>query len=399
MEDPAANLQPRIETRANADSRGKQSLKVVDRGTCYRGSENSIRRSCAFPAICVLPGGRWICGFRAAPTKAATTGQHVLITWSDDEGRTWQEPTAPFGPMTVEESPGLFRGAYLTALGEGRVLAVLCWVDHSDPALPFFNEETQGLLDTRIFLARSENSGGTWESPALVDTSPYSVPTPITGPVLLLSNGDWACQFELNKRYEDRAEWRHASVMKFSRDGGVSWPEHVVTAHDPENRILYWDQRPGVLASGDILNLFWTYDNRESAYRNIHARVSSDDGRTWSEMWDTGVREQPAQPVSLPNGRIAMAYVDRTGAPAIRMRTSEDGGRSWPDQTEITLCDSEAGSQRKHKRKMQDAWSEMRGYSVGLPATATLENGEVVVVYYAGPDKDHTEIEWARVQA
>jgi hypothetical protein len=108
------------------------------------------------------------------------------------------------------------------------------------------------------------------------------------------SDGPWKigdCPYlpELNKAYYDTSVWRHSSVLMFSKDGGRSWPEHAITGHDPENRVFYWDQRPGVLRDGVLLDLFWTYDNRSAAYLNIHARESRDCGSTWSAMWDTGV--------------------------------------------------------------------------------------------------------------
>ena len=164
-----------------------------------------------------------------------------------------------------------------------------------------------------------------------------------------------------------------------------------------DTRIFYWDQRPGILADGWILDLFWTYDNQAAVYLNILARESLDHGRTWSELWDTGVPGQPALPISLPDGRIAMVYVDRTGAPVIKMRISSDLGRTWLDSTEIVLYQTSPMSQTWEKKSMQDAWAEMAKFSVGLPATALLKNGDVLVVYYAGPDTDQTDIKWVRI--
>ena len=374
-------------------------MDIIGRGTVFAGEKGTDRQSCAFQNIAVLPSGRWVCGFRAAPMKGGTVGQHALVTWSDDEGATWSKPTRPFDPPAVDGKPGLFRAAHPTALGDDDVLMTLCWVDHSDPSLPFFNEETEGLLDSRLFLSRSADGGATWSLPALVDTSPFNIPTPITGPVLLLPNGEWALQFELNKPYYDTSVWRHSSVLMFSNDEGKSWPEHVIVSNDPANRIFYWDQRPGVMRDGTLLDVFWTYDNATATYLNIHARSSKDSGRTWSDLWDTGVPGQPAPPVSLPDGRYALVYVDRTGLPTIKLRASSDRGRTWPDATEATVYGSGAGSQTTSKASMQDAWAEMGKFSVGLPATASLPNGDVLVLYYAGPETDHTNVEWVRVRA
>ena len=373
-------------------------MNIVDRGLVYLGDEGSDRSSACFHGVCVLPSGRWLVGFRAAPKKADALPQRVLVTWSDDEGKTWSPPTEPWAAPPLNGAAGAWRAGQPTALGGDRVVMVLYWVDASDPGLPFFNEETEGLLDSRIFLTLSEDAGQTWSQPRLLDTSPFTMPTPITGPILILPNGEWALQFETNKPYHDSSVWHHKSVLMYSSDEGRTWPEFVEVAADPEAQVFYWDQRPRVLADQSLLDVFWTFDRQRAEYLCIHARTSTDNGRTWSELWDTGVPGQPAPPVSLPNGRIVMPYVDRQGAPIIKARTSGDGGRTWPDATETALDDRLNQSQEGGKASMQDAWSEMTAFSVGLPTAAGLPAGDVLVVYYAGPAPDHTGIYWVRIE-
>jgi hypothetical protein len=371
---------------------------VIEQGVAAASRPGTDQQSCAFPQICVLPSGRWICCYRAAPQKAAMANQRSLFVCSDDEGKSWSEPVDAFTPPVVDGKPGLFRAAAMTALGGRRVVAVLYWVDNSQPSLPFFNEATEGLLDSRIFLAWSEDDGDTWSAPQRVDTTPFNCPTPITGPIRVLANGELALQFELNKPYDDPAPWQHASVLMFSNDGGKSWPEHTLASSDPANRIFYWDQRPSSLPDRRILDVFWTFDRKEAVYWNIHARESADFGRTWSEMWDTGVPGQPAPPVPLADGSLGMVYVDRSGAPQIKMRASRDGGRTWPGESEIVIAQPQLAGQTKQKHSMQDAWSEMAAFSLGLPATAVVSNGDTLIVYYSGFSTDQTDVKWARVQ-
>ena len=373
-------------------------MRIMGEGVAAASVAGTGLQSCAFPGVCVLPGGRWLVGFRGGFTKQDLPGQNGYFTWSDDQGETWSPPAAPFTPPRVEGRPGLFRTVYATALGGSRVLATLCWVDQSDPSLPFFNEETEGLLDCRIFHAISEDEGVTWSAPVLMDSTPYDVPVPVTGPALVLPHGEWVCQFELNKHYEDREPWRHSSVLMFSRDEGKTWPDHVAVSNDPDNRFFYWDQRPGLLADGRLLDLFWTYDSRKADYLNIHARMSEDHGRTWSPLWDTGVPGQPAAPVQLPDGKVVMVYVDRTEAPTIKARVSRDDGRTWPAESELAIARPQEAPQNVAKGSMQDSWAEMAAFSIGLPATALTKNGGVVVVYYSGTETDTTDIRWARLK-
>ena len=372
-------------------------MEIADRGIVFFAEAGSEFSSACFPGVCAMPGGRWLVTFRASPKKADAFPQRFMIVLSDDAGATWSTPVEPFMAPPVDGKLGVFRSGHLTALGGSRVAAVLYWVDASDPSLPFFNEETEGLLDSRIFIALSEDGGETWCEPWRIDTTPFNVPTPITGPLLLLRSGEWAVQFETNKSYRDTSVWRHASVLMFSADEGRTWPGHVKVTEDPEARLFYWDQRPGVLADGSLLDVFWTFDRQGAVYRNIHARTSADNGRTWSPLWDTGLPGQAAPPVQLADGRIAMPYVDRERTPVIKLRASADGGRSWPRGSEVVLDDSTARAQQRGKSTMQDAWTEMGAFSVGLPYTALLPGGDLLVTYYGGPATDHTGVHWVRL--
>ncbi len=373
-------------------------LEIADRGTVFFDQEGSEMQSAAFAGICAMPGGRWVCTFRAGRVKCCNESV-VMLTWSDDEGQNWTIPTAPWQPPELNGKPGQLRGGFVTALGGDELVAMLMWVDYSEPERTFWDEETESLLDTRMLLSRSPDGGETWATPQYLDTYPITLCVPATGEILLLPDGEWACQFELNKPYGVPGIWRHASMLAFSRDEGKSWPLFSVASNDPENRFYWWDQRPAVLSDGTILNVFWTLDNETAEYINIQARESKDNGRTWSELWDTGIPGQPANPVSLADGRIAMPYVDRTADPKIMLRCSADGGRSWPEETELILYASDIDRQTwESKSSMGDAWAEMMEFSVGLPRAAALADGDVLIVYYAGPATDHTGVEWVRVR-
>ena len=92
-----------------------------------------------------------------------------------------------------------------------------------------------------------------------------------------------------------------------------------------------------------------------------------------------------------------MVYVDRTCSPVIKLRTSADQGQQWPLETEVTLHAGQLKRSFSHPADMQTAWSEMYDYALGLPATAMLPDGDVLVVFYAGKSGDETSIHWARV--
>lgn len=370
----------------------------VQQGIVFAGERGSDRQSVTFPMPCVTSRGRWLCAFRAAPAKLPNVEQRPLLTWSDDRGVTWRTPFAPFVPPELDGRPGHFRFAALTDLGAGQILAAINWVSASDPDAPYFNESTEGLLDTRVHLSRSDDDGETWTPPCLVDTAPFEVPTPLTGPILKLANGDLACQVELNKAYADLSPWCHASVMLFSSDEGHTWPRHRIVTRDPGNRIFYWDQRPTVLPDGRIFDAFWTFDRTTSDYLTIHTSYSADNGDTWSPLHDTGMAGQPGPAFVLEDGSLAMPVVDREGAPKITVRRSSDAGKTWPNDGVLIVYDAVGTTQTEKKSSMQDAWAEMYAFSVGLPNVAPLPDGGALLVYYAGDATDHTAIRWAEIR-
>ena len=99
-----------------------------------------------------------------------------------------------------------------------------------------------------------------------------------------------------------------------------------------------------------------------------------------------------------PTGRSAWSTWTAAVPPQIKMRASYDGGRTWPEDSEIVIERPQLAHQNREKRSMQDAWSEMAAFSFGLPTTAVAPNGDTVVVYYSGPATDQTDVKWARVK-
>jgi len=376
-------------------------MSTLQHGIVVKSQANTNEQSCCFPRIAILPNGRWLAGFRATRGKQDEDLQRAMVTWSDDQGKMWSKPTEPWAPMKVDGKPGRWRAICFTPLGGSRVLGTLNWADGSVPGQPLFNPQTEGVQDLRIFMTVSQNNGQTWSVPKRIVEKPYDkIPVSITGSTLVMPDGSWGCQFELNKTFNDAGLWHQAAVMSHSTDQGETWSSAVDVARDPKLQVLHWDQRPQVLSDGSVVSLFWTFDKSKGDYINMHAARSTDSGRTWGKPWDIGIPGQPAPLVDLGRGRLGLVYVDRTGTPMIKMRVSRDGARTFPANTEIVVHQRSVASQTINKQQgdSADAWAEMAAFSIGLPDAVRIGDGEALVVYYTGPDKDHTDIEWARVK-
>jgi len=174
----------------------------------------------------------------------------------------------------------------------------------------------------------------------------------------------------------------------------------VQPPHDTEHKVCYGDQRATVLKDGTVLDYFWTFHSGAGKYLNIHASASDDSGRSWRPLWDTGIDGQPGTPAQLADGRIALIYIDRSGSPAIKMRVSDNGGRTFLAQTELVLHQPSLGVQTRDKQNVKDMWTEFQTlYSIGHADSKALANGDLIVVFYTGPKADETHIAWVRVSS
>ena len=371
-------------------------MKILKRTTVSDWKKFPDNTSQMFPGIAVTPTGRIIVTYRSAPQKNRLEGQHVLYSISDDGGNSWSEPQDMFTPPVLNGCPGTFRMGQPSWIN-GKLCILLCWVDNSIPGRRFFKEENQGLLDCRLFFVESTDNGESWSDPEYIDTAPFGhLSTPVTGPLLALSDGEIFAQFELNKPYDSTDEWRHLPVLKFSKDQGKTFYRHAIPAADPANYIFYWDQRPMVLKDDTIVDFFWTWDNESSTYFNIHMSYSSDRGMSWSGVLDTGVSGQPGQPVEFADGSLLMPLVDRTGNPRIVSRISFDQGKTFSSEI-LDISTPLDKMQTAKQANLNGAWREMGNFSLGLPAGAASNHDTAYVVWYAGEDTDRTSIEFAEI--
>ena len=249
-----------------------------------------------------------------------------------------------------------------------------------------------------IVLADSHDLGRTWSDWRVVPVPPDVGPPSLTNPILILPSGRLALSIETNKTYLDRGQWLQRVVYLYSEDQGQTWSDPVTTCQDPTGRIFNWDQRAGVCPDGRVVTFTWTYDRQTTQYLNIQRHLSSDEGATWSAPDDLGFPDQAAHPAILPDGRIVLAYVDRFQSHSIRARLASSADAPFDADTEVELyCQTTDSPQTAAGQgDTGDLLAEMGLWSFGLPFSAALPDGDVMVVYYAGDDTC-MEVRWARL--
>jgi hypothetical protein len=279
-------------------------MRVIARGTIFDATTAPLEaRFCTFTSLTCTPVGLLIAAFRVGSAKDSAD-EDIRTMVSEDGGANWQLRWAGFGEVP-SGSHGRVRSIGLTVLPTGRWLAAIVTVDHSDPTLPLANPGTQGILPTMIYIAASDDEGRSWSTPRLVDLAPHRGNV-ITGDLLQLQDGTLALQYEAWKQYHDTAPGEHHAALRFSHDGGRSWPTAAIVAHDDANRLLFWDQRLTVAPDdGRLFGLFWTHDRVAQTDVPMHSAWSMPDGRAWSMPQSLGIMGQIAAPLTLGEGRIS----------------------------------------------------------------------------------------------
>jgi hypothetical protein len=149
-----------------------------------------------------------------------------------------------------------------------------------------------------------------------------------------------------------------------------------------------------VAPDGRVASFAWTYDSQTSVYLDIHRRISSDGGASWTAPEPIGVADQAAHPAMLPDGSMVLAFVDRFGTRSIRARHAPAIDAPFEASGEVVLYTH--GQSQASSTDTGDMLASMDVWSFGLPYAETLPDGDVLVLYYAGEPKA-LDIRWARL--
>ena len=374
-------------------------MRVVASGLVFDGhTAPPHQRSCAFTTVCLLSDGTVLVSGRWGSTRDSPDG-HACIFATSDRGTTWEKRYDSHGLNEWDGTAGENKGLTSVELEPGRLHATSLWIDRSDPALPFIHPETQGLLPMRIMHRTSNDDGRTWAPPSRMDTSPHKASSPCSSALLQLPGNILAQPYEQWKDYDDPAPGRPTARLRFSADGGDTWPEFATVARHPDNRLAYWDQRLAIHPdTNQLVATFWTHDFSAGVDIDVHIAWGSPDGRDWSTPRPTALPGQHCQPLALGDDRIIVAYTHRRDPPGIALSISDDFGQTWDRSQDLMVYDSSAGTESgaTTSRSQAELWGDMERWRFGHPRAVQLPDGEVFVVYYAGDDVVKSA-RWARI--
>ena len=326
---------------------------------------------------------------------AASDSEHgnAEIRRSPSGGRSWGPPETPWSTSFDGRRGTIYAPSLTVLLGE-HLLACVLWVDReAHPGAPIFSPETEGCLPMRILLADSQDRGRTftpWREVAMPDDVG---PPSLTSPVRRLQSGRLLLSIESNKPYGDSTRWFQRVVYLYSSDEGASWTAPVTVCQDPTGRIRNWDQRVNVAADGRLVSYTWTYDSDLVMYGDIHRRISSDEGLTWTEPEPMGVTDQAGHPAILPDGRVVLPWTDHFDTFSVRARTAASIDAALDESSEVVLYQA-AAAVAGEGTASGEALFAMSSWTFGSPFALPLADGTVLVCAYVGAREDALGVNW-----
>jgi len=272
----------------------------------------------AFPLVCSKGETVFVAWAYGAHAFKPTT---LLLTRSDDGGRTWTKPQ-PISHPLVSESTG---ASSLFVHEDGRLSCLISFLQD--------DEEDCGFIG-------STDNGATWLGPVLFRPGGKKLsawgPLHLYSPVIRLSDGTLVMTgYEADTvpggdvgRNDQRLD---RSVLFRSEDDGITWsgPVYFDKQNFDHNECMVAETEPGKLVAF----------MRTLRARNMWTSVSADGGLTWTKLSQSNISGEC--PYLLAHSSGALIMCNRGFGTFIKL--SFDHGKSWTEEYRISPASAMVG--------------------------------------------------------
>jgi len=351
-------------------------MELVQEVTIYANPDPLlVSRQAVFPGIVQLADDNLLAIFSIG--QAFDAADHrAFCSKSKDLGRTWTAPerlhSHEFEPDQISETlkPLLLRDGSLLATGYGFV--------RPDDLAPIVDPETFEVLPLRNMVSKSTDDGQSWDVPRLVNIG--GQPLEMSGPCIQLQSGRIlaaAPPFHLGAE-------GHSGWIVYSDDGGQNWGKLSTFFESSSGAVAAWECRLCETKAGQVVVLFWAYDNREQSNLNNHMVVSQDGGETFGPAIDTGVRAQASNLMRLGDDKILTIHSHREDPVGLWVRQVDIADNGFRVESELNLFSGNAmGSDATNIKK------QFGSLKFGQPSLLHLSNGQVLAACWAVEECQH----------
>ncbi|MBE36170.1 MAG: hypothetical protein CMI16_11565 [Opitutaceae bacterium] len=351
---------------SHASNLSQQSLNITPMSSDFQPTilerYIAIDSACAWPNLTLMPNGDITALIWPEPTHGKSEG--AVECWgSKDEGRSWTLRGVP-----VPNEPGTNRMNHSAGLArDGALVAIVSGWDKRSPRGS--DGEWVKIANTPPPVpARSLDGGQTWTAglsplPSLSELAHYANgqldKSGRAHPVMIPFGDIWP----LSDGTLGSIIYGHRAEFYVSDDEGITWTFRGTLGTVGETNETTWLPLP----DGRLLAAARTYDDA-----HLQQYISDDLGKTWTYDQDlTGQQCHPAGLTTLADGAILLTYGIRADPlRAIGAKISRDQGKTWSDQQ--VLVDLEESTNH-----YEPEWRDC-----GYPSNVQLADGTIVTAYY-----------------
>lgn len=280
----------------------------------------AVEQYCAWPNLTKLPDGTLAAVVYNKPSHAKMEGEAEC--WTSRDGATWKLAgvPAPHEPDTnrMNVAGGLNARGELVSLVSGWSLG--------KPIAP--GELKRTLLKVQpCWSAISRDGGVTWKTNKDALPAPFQDCGPFIpfGDVIAADDGSLRAAF-----YFVNAKTKRNDVWMFrSADQGSTWQPHALLAEGHNETAIFGLGQGRWLAAA----------RRQLEGLSTDLFQSDDDGKTWKlAMPISGEMQHPADIMGLADGRLLLTYGNRQpGKFGVLAKLSSDDGKTWTEP--LTIVD------------------------------------------------------------
>jgi len=329
-----------------------------------------------WPNLVDMPDGSLACSFVLAEAFESVDGT-TRLTKSFDGGKTWE-----LQPVVYDKTgrqPPTSDSLKLSVLKNGRILLYGYEFDRPDPELPVGNAVTGGLLDDDVIILESFDGGRTFTDFRKIPCT-QGRHIEASAPLYELSDGSLASPITAFDAWDGSQCGPRCGRLLRSYDGTV-FSDEVICMSFPGDVIGCYEQRVAQTGSGALINIGWNENLVTGERLNNHYTISVDNGETFSEPRDTGVRGQASSVTAIGGERIIAVHAVRrdTDRPGIYGYVADSSGGGWKKESEPVLL-WEPSLPIVKDTKMAEIFSFLK---FGQPNVSVLKNGRLVMTHWA----------------
>ncbi len=337
-------------------------VELIDGRALFTGP--AIRQRTA-GSLLRLGNGRTLLAFRLGTGPVRGNDGAVMLTHTDDDGATWDEPRALYA---VTGCDTISMGGFLH-FSDDHIRLVLGYITYD-----FSLGGEEPMSDWSITMTESRDGGATWSRmgseidlfPGWTELYGASNPHPIEGGHL----------FALMGTLGRDTGW-HAGVS-FSADFGDTFEPPVIIAQAPDRD--YSDIDVVRLTDGRNLAVVREHLTRQSVFSH-----SSDEGKNWTPIRPTPFKGANFKLHRLPSGEVICAYRDHDPErPGVGLSVTADGGETWRYAGRLYAADPAT-----------DDVSGSSGVPCGYPDFVDLDDGRLGCILHTYRDAaGNVDLHW-----